>query len=287
MISSRSPVVAGWELALRLRRRREELGLDVKAITDELGFTRNYWSAVENERKVLSEENLTKIIDLFQFDEADGQELIDLREATRGRNWVSDYSDQFDSQVQRLYAIEDGADSVRVYDSLVVPGLLQTPDYTRAISTQSITTRPVEIDQRVEVRQRRQERLTGSKPLRLTAVLSEAALRQQIGGTPVLREQLTHLISMTEAHPDTIEIRIIPFTATYCGLFGSSTVNIFDFENPKLPTIAWHETVTTWGFIENPIRIRDIATTFESTLSRTLDTRNSVAMIRRCIQELA
>lgn len=287
MISSRSPVVAGWELALRLRRRREELGLDVKAITDELGFTRNYWSAVENERKVLSEENLAKIIDLFQFDQAEGQELIDLRAATRGRNWVSDYSELLDSQVRRLYAIEDGADSVRVYESLLVPGLLQTSEYTRAIVTQAVTVRRVEIDQRVEVRQRRQEHLTGSNPLRLTAVISEAALRQQIGGPDVLRQQLTHLVTMTEAHPDTIEIRVIPFTATYCGLFGSSTVNIFDFENPKLPAIAWQETVTTWGFIENPIRIRDIATTFESTFTRTLDTRKSVALIHRCIQELA
>lgn len=287
MISSRSPLVAGWELALRLRRRREELGLDVKAITDELGFTRNYWSAVENERKLLSEENLTKIIDLFQLDETDGQELIELRAATRQRNWVTDYSELLDSQVQRLYAIEDGADSVRVYDNLLVPGLLQTPEYTRAIVTQAVTLRQVEVDQRVEVRQRRQGRLTGSNPLQLTAVLSEAALRQQIGGPAVLRQQLTHLVTMTEAHPDTIEIRVIPFTATYCGLFGSSTVNIFGFENPRLPTIAWQETVTTWGFIENPIRIRDIATTFESTFTRTLDTHDSVAMILRCIQELA
>ena len=285
--SSKSPVVAGWELALRLRRRREELSLDVKTITDELGFTRNYWSAVENERKLLSEENLTKLIALFQLDEADGQELLDLRAAAREHNWPADYAELLDTRLQRLYGIEDGADRVRIYDSLLVPGLLQTPEYTRAITAPAVTLPQVEVDQRIEVRQRRQERLTGRTPLRLTAVISEAVLRQQIGGPAVLYQQLTHLADMTDAHPDTIDIQVVPFTATSCGLFGSATVNIFDFDNPRLPTIAWQETVTTWGFIDDPIQIRDLVTTFNAALTDTLSAPESAAMIRRYIQELA
>jgi transcriptional regulator with XRE-family HTH domain len=284
---SRSPVVAGWELALRLRQRREELGLEVKAITDQMGFTRNYWSAVENERKLLSEESLTKIIDLFQFDKADGQELLGLRAAAREHSWPTDYAQLFDSRVQRLHGIEDGADSVRVFESLLVPGLLQTPEYTRAIMTPAVTIPQVEVDQRTEVRQRRQEHVTGETPLRLTAVISEAVLRQQTGGPAVLRQQLTHLVDMTDAHPDTIAIRVVPFTAKSCGLLGSATINIFDFDNPWLPTIAWQETVTTWGFIDNPIQIRDLVTTFDTALTSTLSAPKSMAMVRRYIQELA
>ena len=287
MPSSRSPVVAGWELALRLHRRREELDLDVKTITEALGFTRNYWSAVENERKLLSEESLTKIIELFQFDQAEGQELLDLRTAARERNWAADYGDLFDSRLQRFHGIENGADSVRVYESLLVPGLLQTPEYTRAIMTPSLVLPQVEIDQRVEVRQRRQERLTGETPLRLTAIISEAVLRQQTGGPAVLRQQLTHMVEMIEAHPDTIDVRVVPFTATSCVLFGSATINIFDFENPLLPTIAWQETVKILGFIDDPIQIRDLVTTFNTALTSTLNAPESAAMIRQYIQELA
>ncbi|HKN99074.1 MAG TPA: Scr1 family TA system antitoxin-like transcriptional regulator [Pseudonocardiaceae bacterium] len=285
--SSRSPVVAGWELALRLRRRREELGLDVKAITDELGFSRNYWSAVENERKLLSEENLNKVIDLFQFDRKHGQELLDLRAAAREHSWPMDYAGLFDDRLQRLFGVEDGADSVRIYESLIMPGLLQTPEYARAIITPAVVLPRVEVEQRVKVRQRRQQRLTGERPLRLTAVISEAVLRQQIGGPTVLRQQLEHLVDITEAHPDTIDIRVIPFTARSCGLFGSATVYIFDFENPLLPTIAWQETVTTWGFIEDQAQIRDLVATFNAALTSTLSTSESVAMIRRHIRELA
>lgn len=287
MSSPRSPVVAGWELALRLRKRREELRLDVKAITDELGFTRNYWSAVENERKLLSEEALTKVIELFQFDPAEGQELLALRTAARGHNWVADYGDLFDARLQRLFGIEDGADHVRVYESLLVPGLLQTPEYTRALAAPAVVLPEVEVDQRVEARQRRQERLTDETPLRITAIISEAVLRQQTGGPDVLREQLTHLVEMMEAHANTVDIRVVPFTATSCGLFGSATVYIFDFDNPWLPTIAWQETVTTFDFIDDPIQIRDLVVTFDAALTSTLSARKSAAMIRRYIQELA
>ena len=59
-----SPVVAGWELVLRLRERREQVGVEVKQVTQTLGFSRNYWSAVENERKILSEEALKKLLEL-------------------------------------------------------------------------------------------------------------------------------------------------------------------------------------------------------------------------------
>lgn len=286
MTFSRSPVVAGWELALRLKGRREELGIDVAAIASKMGFTRNYWSAVENEHKLPSEDNLAKIIKLFRFDKTEGQELLDLRVAAREHNWINGYSKLLHPQLQRLFAIEDGADGVRVYESVLLPGLLQTPEYSRAIMTESATVPQVEVDQRVELRQRRQARLLSENPPRLTAMLSEAAIRQQIGGSAVLRRQLAHLVQVTEAHPDVVEIRIIPFTATYYDVFGSS-VSIFDFTNPRLPTIAWQETVTSWRLIEDPIGVRDIVTTFDAALTKSLTAPESAKMIHRAIQELA
>ena len=287
MTSPKSPVVAWWELALRLRERREELNLDAKTIAGQLGFTRNYWWAVENERKLLTDENLDKIIELFGFTRAEARELHDLSTAAREHHWAADYADLLDAQLQRLYGIEDGADSVRIYESILVPGLLQTPEYAHAIMAPAVVLRTVEIDQRVDVRQRRQERLSGQKPLRLTAVISEAVLRQQIGGPAVQHQQLSHLIELAQAHPDTIEIRVVPFTAKSCGLFGSATVNIYDFDNPRLPTIAWQETVTTWGFIADPNEIRNLSTTFDAALTSTLSAPLSVELIHRIRQELS
>ena len=86
-----SPVVARWELSRRLATRRKELGIDVKTITDALDFTRNYWSAVENDRTLIAEEKLRALFDLLQFDEQDQQELLRLREESRARGWWDEY----------------------------------------------------------------------------------------------------------------------------------------------------------------------------------------------------
>jgi transcriptional regulator with XRE-family HTH domain len=282
-----SPTVAGWELALRLRRRREELGVEVRTITQELGFTRNYWSAVENERKILSEESLTKVVALFEFDKDERDELLDLRAAARQRGWWSQYSALFDSDVQRFFGLEAGAESVQIWESLMIPGILQTADYIAAIMRTSVTIRPVEVEQRVAARLKRQERLTGDAPLRLRAMLSEAVLRQEIGGPEVLRAQLEHVCELAESYQDTIEVRVIPFTATECGLFGAATVNLIDFESARLPTVFWQETVTSWAVVDDPHQVRNLGTTYGDALKHALNTEDSLNMIRARVRELA
>jgi transcriptional regulator with XRE-family HTH domain len=282
-----SPVVASWELALRLKRRREQLGVEVRTITESLGFTRNYWSAVENERKILSFESLTRIMDLFEFDTEEQQELRALRAAAKERGWWTRYSALFDNEIQRLFGLEQGAKGIRDYENLLIPGLLQTADYTRGIMMPDVTMRPVEVDQRIEARLRRQVRLADENdPFTFTAVISEAALRQQIGGRHVLRDQLLRLATLIEHHPEALDIRVIPFTATACGLFGGATVVLLDFDNPQLPTVAWQETVTTWGVIDDSTQVRNLTTTFEDAYRRALGRQDTLRMIDHHAKEL-
>ncbi|USX56876.1 helix-turn-helix transcriptional regulator [Lentzea sp. HUAS12] len=281
-----SPVVAGWELALRLKEQREREGVDVRTITQALGFTRNYWSAVENERRVLSEESLIKLFDLLDCDAQDRQEMLSLREAAKERGWWTRYGSLLDSGLQRLIGLEAGAETIRWYESLLIPGLLQTADYARAIMTPALTTRTVEVDQRIEVRQRRQERLVGESPLRLVTVISEAALRQEIGGPAVLRRQLEHLARSIEGNRDGLEVRIIPFTAEACGLFGSSTVQLIDFPVARLPTVMYQESVTTRAITDDSSQVRDIKLTFMDAQDRALSTQKSLELIHQRIEEL-
>ncbi|WP_410657979.1 helix-turn-helix domain-containing protein [Amycolatopsis sp. lyj-112] len=281
-----SPVVAAWELALRLRERRDQVNVDVKTITDALGFSRNYWSAVENERKILSEESLIRLLALLEFDDSERQELLDLRQRAKERGWWAKYSGLLGPEIQRMYGLELGAQGVRDYESLIIPGLLQTADYARAIMTPAVVVRQVEVDQRVDVRLQRQQRLASENPLHVTAIISEAALRQQIGGPATLRGQLDHLADMIEEHPESIKVRIIPFTAIACGLFGASTVHMIDFENPRLPTVAWQETVTKYDIIDDPLRVRDITLTYSDAFGQALNEQRSLEMIRRYAREL-
>jgi transcriptional regulator with XRE-family HTH domain len=286
-VSTSSPVVASWELALRLKRRREQLGIEVRTITEALGFSRNYWSAVENERKILSPESLTRIIQLFEFDDEEKDELLTLRAAAKERGWWTRYSALFDADIQRLFGLEQGARSMRAYESLLIPGLLQTADYIKAIMMPDVTVRQIEVDQRVEARLRRQHRLTDPRdPFSLTVVISEAALRQQIGGKRVLKNQLIHLADLIEQHPEALDVRVIPFTATSCGLFGAATVHLIDFDNPQLPTLAWQETVTTWGIIDDATQVNNITIAYEDAYRRATGREESLEIIFARTKEL-
>ena len=281
-----SPVVAGWELALRLRQRREQLGVEVRTITQRLGFSRNYWSAVENERKILSEEALTKVLDLFEFGEDEQLELLQLRAAAKERGWWTRYSGVIETEIQRMFGLEYGAHSVHGWESLLVPGLLQTPDYARALMTPDVNIRQVEVEQFVEVRMRRQERLGGDHPLALTALISEAVLHQEVGGRTVLREQLEHLRDTTTGN-SSVELRVIPFSTRSCGLFGASTVHLIGFDNSRLPTVIWQETVTAGAFIDDPTKVRDIRGTYrEAAAANALSVHDSLALIEQRIEEL-
>lgn len=272
-----SPVVAAWELALWLRQRRENLRLDAATVAESIGVTRNYWSAIENEHKLPSQENLNAVAKILAFEPEEHQELLKLRTVAREQGWWANYP-VINEKVRRYYGLEDGARSVRGFESLLFPGLLQTREYARTIMNASATIPEVEVDQFLEVRMTRQKRLAGDTPLHATYLISEAALLQQVGGPDVRRRQLQHVIDMLDEHPHSVDIRVIPFTVQACELFGSSTFNILDFPSPRLPTIAWHETVTTLGIIDNWIQIRDITKIFTSSLKLALDRQESVGL---------
>jgi transcriptional regulator with XRE-family HTH domain len=276
-----SATVAGWELALRLRERRMELGIEVKTITDRLGFTRNYWSAVENERKILSAEKLAQLLDLMEFDKDEQGELLGLREAARRRGWWVGYSALFRDELLRYIGLEHGAQNIRTYESLLIPGLLQTPDYARALMEADVSVRPAEIEKLIAARLRRQQRLTGDDPLRLVAVISQAALLQQIGGIDVLRDQLRHVAETVEAHPDTIELRVIPFEAPGCGIFGASTFHLIGFASGRLPMLAWQESVTSLSILSDEMQVRELEFTHKMAMQLSLSTEESLRLVRR------
>jgi hypothetical protein len=192
----------------------------------------------------------------------------------------------FDSELRRLFGLEHGAHSIRGYENLLIPGLLQTADYARAVIRSHVTVPRVQVEQRVAVRLRRQQRLDDDDPLHLTIVISEAALNQEIGGAAVLREQLEHLTEMIEKYSDTLDLRVVPFAAPACSLFGGATVHLIDFENPRLPTVVWQETVTAWGIIDDRPQVDAISAAFDEARQRSLDRRDSKKLIQRRIEEL-
>lgn len=281
-----SPTVARWELVLRLRRRRLQLGVDVATIVKALGIAKAYWSHFENDRRLIPEDKLKQLFPLLEFDTEEQQELMALRSAGTERGWWTRYGALFSDETMRLWGMEHGAQAIRIYESLMVTGLLQTADYARALmSTDTTFIRQAEVEQRVEVRMKRQERLFGDDPLELNCVVSQAALMQQVGGPDVLKEQLQHLERLLEERQN-IDIRILPYTARGGLPLGGATFYLFDFEGPVLPTLAWHEFPVQPGFIEDPKKVQALNVTLSLVESEALSRPDSLALIRQTAREL-
>ncbi len=272
-----SPVVANWELVLRLRERREELKLSINDVATPLRFSRNYWSAIENEHKPIPANRLTQAFHVLRFDDQERRELLALHGEAQSDGWWHQHPKLLGNDLQRLIGLEHGARGVRDFEPLLIPGLLQTPAYIRAILDASASIRQTEVEERVDLRLRRQQRLADDNPLELQVLITEATLRQHIGGATTLKGQLDHLLNMMDQ--DNVDIRVIPFTSGSCTLFGGGTLILMDFPSPRLPRAVWAESVSTWGFIADTNKVRDITIAFDQALEHTLDSRQTKNLI--------
>lgn len=275
-----SPTVARWELVLRLRELREQRGYDSAGFAKLVGFTPANWSHVEKGRRVLTTNTIGPVLDQLEVEPEERAELLELLRASKQRGWWAKSSALIGSELQRLYGMEYGAQSIRSYDSSVVPGLLQTEAYARALITADVMIRPVQVEQLVAIRMQRQRRLRGQDPVELTAVVGEGTLRQQTGGPDVLAAQLRHLVDlMTEL--GNVEVRVIPFTASAGAVLGGSSFHLIDFTSERLPTFGWAESAVFGGAVDDPEQVRDLSFAFVRALEQSLSRDDSLSLLRR------
>ncbi|MFJ6672926.1 helix-turn-helix domain-containing protein [Actinosynnema sp. NPDC091369] len=282
-----SPSVAGWELGLRLRERRELMDITAVSAGKAIGTSQSYISGIENGKLKINAAKLAELAGVLEFDEAEVEELQALREAAGKRAWWNPYSAMFSAEVLRYFGFEAGAESMRTYCAGLINGLLQTESYAMAVMHGGgPSIRLAEANRRVEVRMKRQQRLYGDDPLQLTALITEAALRQHVGGREVMAAQLQDLANRIEELPDTLDVRIIPFTADYFNALGGSSFHMLDF-NSRLPELIWQETITSTDLIDQPMRMREYNLAYNQAMSYALDRSESLAMIKQAAKEFA
>ncbi|WP_327145255.1 helix-turn-helix transcriptional regulator [Nocardia sp. NBC_01327] len=280
-------MVANWELMLRIRSRADERGVKTGAIAKALDVSQQYWSALTRGRGTLSEDKLKTLMSLLEFDADEQAELLSLRDIAKGRSPYAEYSALFNEQLMRFYGLEAGAQSIRSFESGVIPGLLQTEDYIRVLMKASVTTgRPTEVEQRVSARLQRQRRLDGPDPLELSLVMGQAALMYQVGDEDLQRQQLEHVIGLAEQHPDTLDIRVIPYEAGGAiASLNSATFHLLDFRSARLPTVGWVESAAYGEIADDPKRVTALDYLYNQIQSIALDRKRSLDLIDRVARQ--
>ncbi|MGA8112784.1 MAG: helix-turn-helix transcriptional regulator [Actinocatenispora sp.] len=280
-----SPVVQGWMLGVRLRQYRDQSGLTATEVGKRIGCSQAHISVIESGKPKLTQDRLTQLAELYDVGSTTAKELETLRREATSRAWWHEYSGFFSEQLQRFFGYEAGAEHVRGYHSELVHGLLQTEDYARAIIRGgSPHVRLTEVDRRVEARMIRQQLLTDSNPLHVTSILSESAIRQQIGGAATMRAQLRHLVSLAEEHPH-VTLHVLPFSAGTHPSIGAP-YQILSFTSGLLHDIVWQEILTSTDIVDQPNKVTEYVMTFHETARLALDEGESLDLITRVAGEL-
>lgn len=278
------PTVRLRRLAAELRRLRADAELSREQVEAETGVNEGTLYRLETARARPQRRTLVALLSLYQVEDPLRTDLLDIARTADGQGWLRPYHSELPEEYAAYISFETEASSVRNYESLFVPGLLQTEDYARAVIAGTLPmASTTEVEQRVQARMERQERLTTGNPLLLWAIVDEAAIRRSVGGRQIMRAQLLHLVEVMD-QPN-VTLQIIPFdVGAHPGMPGSFVY--MEFAEPGDPELVYVDTLAGDLFLEADADLRRYAGLFDHLRAGALSPANTKSMFSTVIKNL-
>lgn len=274
------PTARHRRLAAELRRLREEAGLTPEATSGLLGWSRPKLVRIETAKGRPTVADVERILDVYGTDYATRAALLQLTRDIRTRGWWA----AFDDVLAGSYAeLEDAAGSIRTWQAEVIPGLLQTPDYARALISGEFSNDREEIDRRLQARMARRARFARTDAPDLDVLLAEEILRRPVGGPAVMKGQLSALLEV--AKQSSVTIRVVPMMLEYRPGLGEGSVVIFKFSAPLELDTAHVETMGGSMYIEDVAQVRRCCSMLDRLAGIALSQEESVALIATIREE--
>ena len=236
-------------LGAQLRRLREAAEISAEKAGYEIRASRSKISRMETGRVGFKLRDLEDLLTLYGVtDEKQRAKVVALARRSRAPEWWAKYNDILPDWFETYLGLESAATSIRSFEMQFVPGLFQTEDYARAVTKLGHQTARVdEIERRVGLRLKRQDLLARAQPPRIWAVMDEAVLRRPVGGLPVMRAQLRHLVEA--ARLPRMTLQVVPFArGGHAGASGS--FSILRFEERDLPDVVYIEQLTSAVYLD-------------------------------------
>ncbi|MEU8028753.1 helix-turn-helix transcriptional regulator [Streptomyces sp. NPDC049099] len=284
MASNVNPTVRRRRLGQELRRLRELKGMTAEEVAERLLVSQSKISRLENGRRSISQRDVRDLCGVYEVeDQRIVDSLMEMARDSRQQGWWHTFGD---IPYSVYIGLETDAESLRVYEPQLVTGLLQTRAYAEALVQGALPeTSTAEIEKRVQVRMRRQERITAeNNPLRLWVVLDEAALRRVVGSKLVMREQLEHLIEMSQLPHVTVQV--LPFeVGAHPGLNGQYA--ILEFTDAADSSVVYLEGVTSDLYLEKAQDVQRYAVMYEHLRAQSLNVEQSRQYIAKVAKQYA
>jgi transcriptional regulator with XRE-family HTH domain len=232
-----TPPVRRRLLGAALRRYRESLGYRLDDAARILECDRSKISRIESGQRGIRPRDLRDLLTEYGVNKQEQQTLTAIAHPHRERGWWQPYVDVLPGTWLDYLVIEAAASQIQAYQPQQVPDLLQTREYASAIAAADPTPSVGPQDLALDAMLTRQQLILGDRRPELAVIIGEAALHQVVGGTEIMRAQLTHLAEMSDTNPQ-ITIQVLPFAGGAHPASGSGPLSILRFADaPSLGVV--------------------------------------------------
>ncbi|WP_030693524.1 helix-turn-helix transcriptional regulator [Streptomyces globisporus] len=284
MASNVNPTVRRRRLGQELRKLREAKNMTAEQVAERLLVSQSKISRLENGRRSISQRDVRDLCGVYEVeDERMVDSLMQMAKDSRQQGWWHAFGD---IPYSVYIGLETDAESLRMYESQIIPGLLQTPAYAEAVISGAMPeSTPAEIEKRVTVRTRRQDRIRDEeRPLRLWAVIDEGALHRIVGGRQLMVEQLEHLIE--QSHLPHVTVQVIPFEmGAHPGISGQ--YSILEFPDTSDSSVVYIEGVTSDLYLEKAQDVGKYSVMYEHLRAQALNVEQTREFISKMAKKHA
>lgn len=222
------PTIPRWQLGEELARLRRAAGVVEAEVGEKLGCSESKVRKLEAGYVGVNRAELMVMLDMYGVaDEELRERLFEYQKLGKQRGWWSQFG-QVPPQFATYLSLESSAETIRVFEPLLVHGLLQTEDYARTIAAAHTPgLADDQVERQVQIRLARQQRVLDDPP-ELWIILDEAALHRPVGGVDVMKAQLKRLVEVAK-NPGRINLQVVPYAhGSYPGELGAFTIFEFD-----------------------------------------------------------
>ncbi|MCL7370034.1 MULTISPECIES: helix-turn-helix domain-containing protein [Streptomyces] len=284
MASSVNPTVRRRRLGQELRRLREQKGMTAEEVAERLLVSQSKISRLENGRRSISQRDVRDLCGVYEVeDQRIVDSLMQMAKDSRQQGWWHAFGD---IPYSVYIGLETDAESLRTYEPQIITGLLQTRPYAEALIQGALPeTSVADVEKRVQVRIRRQERISAEhNPLRLWVVLDEASLHRVVGSRQVMREQLEHVAEMSQLPH--ITVQVLPFdVGAHPGINGQ--YSILEFADTADSSVVYIEGVTSDLYLEKAPDVQKYTVMYEHLRAQALNVEQSRQRIEDVAKEYA
>jgi hypothetical protein len=241
-------------------------------------------SRIETGKVLPRSYDVRALLDLYDVHGEEREQLLQLaRDARRQTGWWYSYLDVMPEGFDMFVVLESEASSIRTYEPQVIPGLLQTEAYARAVFEAREADTSEEIDRLVAARMERQAILASEERPEYWVILGEAAIRRQIGTSDIMRDQLNHLTKVSKELE--VALQVIPFSRGAHPAMAAGPFVILGFPGQQDPDVVRLETVTGGAYVEGEAAIERYTLTYNHLRATALPPDETRALIRTVAQE--